>query len=60
VNLIDHVAAYSIRFLDEGIPLTHKIVEIGEDYVVVRDISGVMDTVVPVYSLKGIVGSVQV
>jgi len=55
VNLKDHGSAFSISFLDEGLPLTHKVIEVGNDYVVVEDIAGVMDTLVPVYSLKGIV-----
>jgi hypothetical protein len=54
VNLKDHGAAYSISFMDDELPLTHTVIEVGGDYVVVRDIAGVTDTVVPVYSLKGI------
>jgi hypothetical protein len=57
VTLRDHGSAFSISFLDEGLPLTHKITEVGEDYVVVQDIAAVTDTLVPVYSLKGIVRS---
>ena len=46
-----------ISYFDEGLPLTHRVIEIGEDFVVVQDLAGVMDTMVPVYSLKGIVKS---
>jgi hypothetical protein len=55
VNLKDHGAAFSISFMDDGTPLTHTVVEVGEDYVVVQDVAGVTDTIVPVYSLKGVV-----
>ncbi len=55
VTLKDHGTAYSISFMDDELPLTHTVVEVGEDYVVVRDLAGMTDTVVPVYSLKGIV-----
>jgi hypothetical protein len=55
VNLKDHGAAFSISFLDEGLPLTHKVVEISDDYVVVEEIAGMTETVVPVYSLRGVV-----
>jgi hypothetical protein len=55
VTLKDVGAGYSLSFFEEGLPLTHTVVEIGEDYVVVRDIAGVTDAIVPVYSLKGIV-----
>ncbi len=54
VTLKDMGAGYSLSFFEEGLQLTHTVVEIGEDYVVVRDIAGVTDTMVPVYSLKGI------
>lgn len=55
VTLNDHGAAFSFSFLDEGLPLTHKVIEVGEDYVVVQDAAGVSDTLIPAYSLKGIV-----
>jgi hypothetical protein len=55
VTLTDHGAAFSISLLDEGLPLTHKVVEVGEDYVVVEDIAGVTEATLPIYSLKGIV-----
>lgn len=32
-------------------PLGHEIVEVGADYVVVKDISGVIEMWIPVYSL---------
>ncbi|MEO2036970.1 MAG: hypothetical protein ABGZ35_33265 [Planctomycetaceae bacterium] len=54
VNLKDQGAAYSISFMEPEVPLGHTVVEIGEDYVVVRDIAGVKDVVVPVYSLKSV------
>ena len=40
VNLKDHGAAYSLSFIEPEVPLSHTVVEIGEDYVVVRDIVG--------------------
>jgi hypothetical protein len=55
VNLKDEGTAFSISFIDEPLQLAHTVVEIGDDYVVVQDVAGVMDTLVPVYSLKGIV-----
>jgi len=54
VSLKDEGAAYSISFMESEVPLGHTVVEIGEDYVVLRDISGVKDVVVPVYSLKSV------
>ena len=54
VNLKDHGSAYSIGFAEPEVPLSHTVVEIRQDYVVVRDISGVKDVVVPVYSVKAL------
>ena len=54
VSLKDHESAYSLSFLDDEIPLSHTVIEVGEDYVVVRDIAGVKDVVVPAYSLKAV------
>ena len=54
VTLKDEGSAYSISFFDEDMPLAHKVVEIGDDFVVVRDVAGVKETVIPVFALKGI------
>jgi hypothetical protein len=54
VTLKDEGSGYSIRLFDEDVPLAHKIVEIGNDFVVVRDVAGVQETVIPVFALKGI------
>ena len=54
VSLKDEGAGYSISFLDEEVPQSHTVIEIGDDFVVMRDIAGVTETVVPVYSLKSI------
>jgi len=35
-------------------PLGHKVIEVSQDYVVFRDLAGVTDTIVPVYSIKAI------
>ena len=49
VSLKDEGSAYSISFLEPEIPLSHTVVEIGENYVVVREIAGITETWVPVY-----------
>lgn len=54
VNLKDHGSAYSISVFEDDVPLSHTVVEVGDDYVVVRDIAGVTDSMVPVYSVKAI------
>jgi len=35
-------------------PLGHKVVEVGQDYVVLRDLVEITDTIVPIYSIKAI------
>lgn len=51
----DEGTAFTIRFFDPEMPQSRKVLEIGSDYIVVRDIAEVQETTVPVYSLKGIV-----
>ena len=54
VSLKDEGSAYSISFLETEVPLGHTVIEIGDDYIVVRDIAGVKDVVVPVYAVKSV------
>lgn len=35
-------------------PLGHTVVDVGPDYVVLRDLVGISDTIVPLYSIKAI------
>ena len=54
VSLKDEGAAYRISFMEPEISLSHTVVEIGEDFVVVRDIAGVKETRVPVFAVKAV------
>lgn len=54
VSLKDHGATVSLSFFEDEVPLAHTVVEVGEDFVVLRDVVGVKETVGPVYSLKAI------
>lgn len=54
VNLKDEGSAYSISYIEPEVPLAHTVIEIGEDYVVLRDIAGVKDVMVPVYAVKSV------
>ena len=53
VGLKDHGTAFEISVIDD-VPQSHKIIEIGEDFVVLEDVAEVTQTI-PVYSLKAIV-----
>lgn len=55
--LIKEVAGrFTISTMDD-LPdtLTHKVVEVGSDYVAVEDIAGFQQTRIPVYSISSIV-----
>ena len=55
--LIKEVAGrFTISMLDDDPgSLSHKIVEVGTDYLTVEDIAGVQQTRIPVYSVSSIV-----
>lgn len=55
VSLKDEGSAFTITFFEPELPQSHKVIEVGNDYIVVRDIAGISDTMVPIYSVKGIV-----
>ena len=58
VNLKEVAGRFEISTFDDGLtPHSHKVIEIGSDFVVVADIAGVADTRLPVYSIKSFVKS---
>lgn len=50
IVLRETAGRYEISLMEGG----HKVVEVGSDYVLVEDISGVTETRIPVYSIKNI------
>jgi hypothetical protein len=54
VNLTEHTNSYSISYFEKEIELANRVVKIGDDFVVVRDVAGVKEIRIPVYALKGI------
>ena len=54
VSLKDEESAYSISFIEPEVLLGHTVVEVGDDFVVVRDIAGITETTVSVYSVKSV------
>ncbi|QDU80467.1 hypothetical protein Pla110_21970 [Polystyrenella longa] len=54
VDLKNEGAAYTICTYDGDAPTSHTVLEVGEDYVILRDIAGVTETAVSVYSVKSI------
>ncbi len=55
VSLKDEGSVFIITFFDPDLPQSHKVIEVGNDYVVVRDIAEVGDRTIPVYAVKAIV-----
>jgi hypothetical protein len=55
VSLKDDGSAFTITFFEPELLQSHKVIEVGNDYVVLRDIAEVTETTVPLYSIKGIV-----
>lgn len=55
VSLKDTGSAFSITVFDPELPQSHKVVEIGENFIVVWDIAEVTETTIPIYSVKAIV-----
>jgi hypothetical protein len=55
VSLKDEGSAFTITFFEPELQQSHKVVEIGDNFIVLRDIAGISDTMVPIYSVKAIV-----
>ena len=55
VSLKDDGSAFTLTFFDPDLLQSHKIVEIGDNFVVLRDVAGVTETTIPIYSLKAVV-----
>ncbi len=53
--LKDEGSVFSITFFEPELPQSHKVVEIGDNFVVVRDIAEITETLIPVYAVKAIV-----
>ena len=53
VGLKDVGAAYEITVMGDE-PLGHEVVEVGTDYLVLRDVAGWTETRIPVSSIKSV------
>lgn len=54
VTLKEASGRYEITVM-QRLPLGHKVVEIGDDYIELLDVSGVTTTIIPIYSIKAII-----
>ena len=55
VSVKDEGSAFTITFFEPELQQSHKIIEIGDNFIVVRDIAEITETTIPIYSIKGIV-----
>jgi hypothetical protein len=55
VTLKDKGGLYEIGTVDDAERLTHKVVEIGDDYIAVQDEVGVTDTRIPLTAVRAVV-----
>jgi len=55
VNLREEVQGFTIiTFFERELPQSHKVLEIGKDFVILESVSGI-ETTIPVYSLRAVV-----
>lgn len=55
VTLREKGNLYEISTMDEISPLTHRVVEVGDDYIVLRDASKIIETRIPVTAIRGMI-----
>ena len=55
VTLKDRGNSYEISTMDVEGPLTHKIIELGDDVIVLRDVAELMEVRIPIYSVKAVI-----
>ncbi|MFO0822538.1 MAG: hypothetical protein U0792_05360 [Gemmataceae bacterium] len=53
VSLKETASGYTIGVMP-GIPLAHKVIEVGSDYIVLEDPAGVTQTRIPITSVKAV------
>lgn len=54
VILIERNDRFEIRPVANALERSHKVVEIGHDYIMLRDLTEQVEVVVPIYSIKAI------
>ena len=55
VNVKDDGQRYLITVIGGEIPQPHKVLEVGPDFIVVKDFTGINETRIPLTSIKSVV-----
>jgi len=55
VTLRQESSGFMLSFFDDDkVPLTHTVIEIGDDFIVVEDVSATRETTIPIFALRSI------
>ncbi|MBN9519372.1 hypothetical protein J0H58_12755 [bacterium] len=54
VTLKERAGLYEVGTVDDGGVLTHKVAEVGDDYIAVRDEAGVAESRIPVTAVRAV------
>lgn len=55
VVLKERAGLYEVGTMDEAGPMTHKVVEVGDDFLVLRDEAGAVESRIPVTAVRAVV-----
>jgi hypothetical protein len=55
VGLAEKDGRYEVSLLPPDFrPMSHTVIEVGQDFIALRDLGNITDTVIPIYSIKSI------
>lgn len=54
VNLKEEGQGFTITYFEEEVPQTHKVIEIGKEFIVLESVAGI-ETTIPVFAVKSVV-----
>jgi hypothetical protein len=55
VALQDRGGSYEIRLVDVEVPMGHTVVDVGQDFVVLKDIAEASESRIPIFAVKAVV-----
>jgi hypothetical protein len=55
VALQDRGGSWEIRLTDVEVPMGHTVVEVGQDFVVLKDIAEATESRIPIFAIKAVV-----
>lgn len=55
MSLKDEASTFTITFFEPDLPQSQKVIEVRDNFIVVRDFAEISETTIPIYSAKAIV-----